>query len=102
MSLNGYGQFTRERIIEKNEYKNFTATAYCLQGITASGRKVGNGQIAVDPRIIPLGTKVDILGFGVFIATDTGRDIKKSRIDVWMSCKKAIRFGRRIIKVRRI
>lgn len=85
------------------------ATAYCLNGKncprgayggkTASGVLVGKGQIAVDPRVIPLGTVVYIESppsiRGFYVATDTGSAIKGMRIDVWLPDKiSAMRFGR--------
>jgi 3D (Asp-Asp-Asp) domain-containing protein len=71
-------------------------------GITASGRHVKDFHtIAVDPSIIPLGTKVYIEGIGVRTAEDTGGAIKGNRIDVYMSdLGAAIQFGfKRNIKV---
>ena len=62
-------------------------TVYCLEGITASGKPVGYDVIAVDPRVIPLGTKVFVddpytyVGFRE--AADTGGAIKGNFIDIW-------------------
>ena len=51
--------------------------------ITKSGTRLTEGRtIAVDSRIIPLGSKVFIEGYGVFIAEDTGSAIKGNRIDI--------------------
>lgn len=53
---------------------------------TASGTTMAEGRtIAVDSRVIPLGSRVYIDGYGVFIAEDTGSAIKGSRIDVCVS-----------------
>ena len=52
-------------------------------GITASGKRASTGTIAVDPKIIPLGSLVEIEGLGVFRAEDTGGAIKGKRIDIW-------------------
>ena len=69
-------------------------------GITASGKRVREGMIAVDTRYIPFGTKVYIEGLGVFVAEDTGGAIKGNRIDIHMSdLNKAIEFGRQNRKV---
>ncbi|HEU4964456.1 MAG TPA: 3D domain-containing protein [Bacilli bacterium] len=71
-------------------------------GVTASGRYVQeNHTIAVDPRMIPLGTKVYIEGLGVRVADDTGGAIQGNRIDVYMSdLNAAIHFGvKRNVKV---
>ena len=55
-------------------------------GKTKIGTKMAEGRtIAVDPRIIPLGSRVYIDGYGVFIAEDTGGAIKGNRIDVCVS-----------------
>lgn len=59
-----------------------TATAYVQGGTTASGRPAKPGVIAVDPKVIPLGTKVYVEGYGYAIAADTGGKIKNNRIDV--------------------
>lgn len=64
-------------------------------GITASGKRVKEGMIAVDTRYIPFGTRVYIEGLGVYVAEDTGGAIKGNRIDIYMSdLNKAIEFGR--------
>lgn len=69
-------------------------------GITASGMKAGPGVVAVDPRVIPLGTRLYIEGYGNAIAGDTGGAIKGNRIDLFFSSNSAARqFGRRNIKV---
>ncbi|MGZ4133709.1 MAG: 3D domain-containing protein [Tumebacillaceae bacterium] len=71
-------------------------------GITATGTHVKDGEtIAVDPSVIPLGSKVYIEGIGVRVAEDTGGAIIGNRIDVYMSdLSTAIQFGfKRNIKV---
>lgn len=87
------------------EVKQMEATAYtpwdegCI-GITANGMKAGHGVVAVDPRVIPLGTRVYIEGYGYAIAADTGGAIKGNRIDLCMETKnEAFSFGRRPVKV---
>lgn len=81
----------------------FVATAYCLRGRTASGSMVRKGIIAADPRVLRLGSKVNIGGgaySGNYTVTDTGGKIKGNRIDIWMaSCSEAIRFGRRTVTI---
>ncbi|WP_068606961.1 3D domain-containing protein [Paenibacillus swuensis] len=64
-------------------------------GITSSGAKVKEGRtIAVDPRVIPIGTTVYIEGIGLRQAEDTGSAIKGARIDVFIQdLKQARKFG---------
>ncbi len=81
-----------------------TATAYTpgfdCGYITATGAKAGFGIVAVDPRVIPLGTKVFVEGYGEAMALDTGGAIKGSRIDLcYETYDEAIRFGRRKVTV---
>lgn len=52
-------------------------------GVTASGMKTKYGVVAVDPRIIPLGTKLYVEGYGEAIAADTGSAIKGYKIDLY-------------------
>ena len=57
--------------------------------------------IAVDPKVIPLGSKVWVEGYGEAIAGDTGSAIKGNRIDVLMGSKsKAMKWGRQTVKVK--
>ncbi|MHB8791834.1 MAG: 3D domain-containing protein [Thermoleophilia bacterium] len=76
-----------------------TATAYCLGGTTATGMPVGHGIIAVDPDVIPLGSRVHVSGYGDAIAADTGGAIQGNRIDVWLPCNEAIAWGVRTVTV---
>lgn len=65
-------------------------------GYMANGNRVHWGAVAVDPRYIPLGTRMYISGFGnqVFVAEDTGSAIKGWRIDIWFpTLNQAIQFG---------
>jgi 3D (Asp-Asp-Asp) domain-containing protein/peptidoglycan hydrolase CwlO-like protein len=73
------------------------ATGYCLTGTTATGLPVGPGVVAVDPSVIPLGTRMTIPGYGEGVAADTGGAIKGARIDVWIaSCAEARAFTRTV------
>lgn len=82
---------------------SFQATAYALNGLTASGAYVRRGVIAADPRVIPIGSVVQIItpGYsGVYTVQDTGRLIKGKIVDVWLpSTHEARFFGRRSIKL---
>lgn len=83
--------------------RSFSATAYCLKGRTAMGHSVRRGLIAADPRVLKLGSRVN-LGAGAYsgeyLVSDTGGRIKGNKIDIWMaSCAEARRFGRRTITI---
>ena len=92
----------------KEIYMSATAyTAYCngCSGITATGINLRANPdlkvIAVDPSVIPLGSKVWVEGYGHAIAGDTGGAIKGNRIDVFVPTKKeAYRFGKKSVKIR--
>ncbi len=76
------------------------AVAYHLPGRTASGLPVGPGIVAVDPTVIPLGTRMFIPGYGPGIAADTGTAIKGNIIDLWMpSTAAARRWGRKTVTI---
>lgn len=78
----------------------YTAACSGCSGYTATGYRAGRGIVAVDPRIIPLGTKLFIPGYGFAIAGDTGGAIVGHRIDLGFNSESdAIQFGRRPIKV---
>lgn len=69
-------------------------------GITATGLPARHGVAAVDPNIIPLGSRLYIPGYGVAIAADTGGMIEGHMIDLCMEdYGSAIEFGRRDIEV---
>ena len=81
------------------------ATAYLPgdgdgRGITATGIKATWGVVAVDPKVIPLGSRVYVPGYGFAIAADTGGAIKGRKIDLCMEdYGQAIQFGRRPVEV---
>jgi 3D (Asp-Asp-Asp) domain-containing protein len=67
---------------------------------TASGRLPGYGVVAIDPRIIPMGTRLYVEGYGPCIAGDTGGAIKGHRIDLgFNSNHEARNVGRRRVRV---
>ena len=69
-------------------------------GITASGMRVQHGVVAVDPRVIPLGTPLFIEGYGFAVAADTGSAIRGYSIDLFMyDLQDALNFGRRTVNV---
>ena len=78
----------------------YTAGCPGCSGYTATGYRAGHGIVAVDPRVIPLGTKLYIPGYGFAIAGDTGGAIVGDRIDLGFdSLDDAVAFGRRSVKV---
>ena len=77
-----------------------SATAYSLPGYTASGLHVGWGVVAVDPRVIPLGTRMTVPGYGEAIAADVGTAIIGDRIDLWFpTLAQAQAWGRRTVTI---
>src|SRR5688572_4178960 len=69
-------------------------------GRTRMGLVATYGHVAVDPRVIPLGSLVFVEGYGFAIASDTGGAIKGNRIDLCYDDRStALRFGRRKVKV---
>jgi 3D (Asp-Asp-Asp) domain-containing protein len=77
-----------------------TATGYSLMGHTATGVSVGYGIIAVDPGVIPLGTRMSIPGYGEGVAADTGGSVAGSRIDLWFPTRaEALAWGTRAVTI---
>ena len=69
-------------------------------GITASGRRVQHGIVAVDRNVIPLGTRLFVENYGFAIAADVGGAIRGYKIDLFMyELQDALNFGRRHIYV---
>ena len=87
-----------------------TATAYTpncngCSGITATGINIKSNPniklIAVDPNVIPLGSKVWVEGYGYAIAADTGGAIKGNKIDILVSSKSAAQqWGRKKVRIK--
>jgi len=76
------------------------AVAYHLPGNTALGVPVRRGVVAVDPKLIPLGTKMHVPGYGSALAADVGHAIKGRIIDLWFpSTEKARAWGRRTVTI---
>jgi 3D (Asp-Asp-Asp) domain-containing protein len=77
-----------------------TATGYSLGGSTATGLPVGWGVAAVDPSVIPLGTHMDVPGYGEAVAADTGGAVVGSTIDLWFpTVEQANAWGRRTVTI---
>ena len=77
-----------------------SATGYSLPGHTATGLPVGWGVVAVDPTVIPLGTRMTIPGYGEGIAADVGSGIRGPTIDLWFpTLAQADAWGRRTVTI---
>jgi len=76
-----------------------SATCYDLPGTTATGMPVGPGVVAVDPSVIPLGTRLFIPGYGNGVAADVGGGIKGATIDLWMTPTQCAAWGRRTVTI---
>lgn len=98
-----------EKAKEKEQTMMMEATAYsCNEGFIGGGNLTAMGQdlyvdpmaIAVDPSVIPLGTKLYVEGYGEAIASDTGGAIKGNIIDLHFSdVSQCINWGRRQVSV---
>ncbi|SDI11661.1 Uncharacterized conserved protein YabE, contains G5 and tandem DUF348 domains [Alteribacillus persepolensis] len=82
----------------------YTANCTGCSGVTATGVNLNSNPnkkvVAVDPSVIPLGTRVHVEGYGEAVAADTGGAIKGNKIDLHVPTKQeAGRFGRQTVKV---
>lgn len=77
-----------------------SSTGYCLRGTTSTGIPTGWGVVAVDPAVIPLGTRMSIPGYGDGVAADTGSAVRGAMIDLWFPrCWQALAWGRRTLTI---
>jgi 3D (Asp-Asp-Asp) domain-containing protein len=77
-----------------------SATGYALGGTTATGLPVGWGVAAVDPSVIPLGTRFVVPGYGEAVAADIGGAVHGNTIDLWFpSTAQAQAWGRRTVTI---
>jgi 3D (Asp-Asp-Asp) domain-containing protein/peptidoglycan hydrolase CwlO-like protein len=77
-----------------------SSTGYCLKGNTATGVPTSHGVIAVDPAVIPLGTRMYVPGYGEGVAADTGSAVQGPTIDLWFdTCTQALAWGRRTVTI---
>jgi 3D (Asp-Asp-Asp) domain-containing protein len=88
------------RVVSTAGTVTVTATGYSLPGHTATGMPVGYGVIAVDPAVIPLGTRMTIPGYGEGVAADTGSAVSGFAIDLWFpTLADALAWGRRTVTI---
>ena len=93
---NGYA-YTLSKIMESTGY---SAQQPELGNYTASGHRAVRGVIAVDPRVIPLGTWVYVENYGRALASDTGGAIRGYIIDLCFdTVAEAIQHGRRNVRI---
>lgn len=83
----------------------FEATAYCRGDVTASGIPVRAGMAAADPKVLPLGSIVQVDRIapryqGIYSVLDTGPEIQGREVDIYMwNCDEAVTFGRQKVVV---
>jgi peptidoglycan DL-endopeptidase CwlO len=76
------------------------ATGYSGTDATASGLATGWGIVAVDPSVIPLGTRMSIPGYGSGVAADVGSGVSGAMIDLWFPTDAQARsWGRRTVTI---
>jgi 3D (Asp-Asp-Asp) domain-containing protein/septal ring factor EnvC (AmiA/AmiB activator) len=76
------------------------ATGYAMGGTTSTGVPVGWGTVAVDPSVIPLGSRMTIPGYGDGVAADTGPAVQGATVDLWFpTAQQALAWGRRVVTV---
>ena len=76
------------------------STGYALRGTTATGIQTSWGVVAVDPSVIPLGTRMTVPGYGEGVAADTGGAVKGLVIDLWFPTREqALAWGRRTVTI---
>ncbi|MEO7273511.1 MAG: 3D domain-containing protein [Vicinamibacterales bacterium] len=80
---------------------NFSVTGYCKGKTTASGANVKTGMAASDPKVLPVGSiiqvdRLDDRHNGVYTIMDTGPEVQGRELDLYMwNCTEALALGRR-------
>lgn len=83
--------------VETTAYSRFDAGC---DEFTATGARATRGVVAVDPDVIPLGTRLYIPGYGYATAADTGGAIKGDRIDLCFDTRsECMIWGRRTLEI---
>jgi len=91
-------------VARRGTLQTFSATAYSIEGRTASGVQTRRGIVAADPRVLPIGSRIRVHDAGEYngeyVVHDTGPAIRGREIDIYVpSDAAARRFGRRKVKV---
>ena len=95
-NISGY-DYIFSKIVESTAY---SAQQPGLSNYTASGHRAVRGVIAVDPSVIPLGTRVYVEGYGRALASDTGSAIRGYKIDLCFdTVAEALQHGRRNVRI---
>jgi 3D (Asp-Asp-Asp) domain-containing protein len=106
LMLMGSASAMSQSEVRRRQVLQVEATAYCVEGETASGAQTRRGIVATDPRVIPLGSRIRVDGLGrrhsrTYDVEDTGREVKGREIDIFMAdCGAAKEFGRKPARVR--
>jgi 3D (Asp-Asp-Asp) domain-containing protein len=84
--------------------QDFEATAYSIEGKTATGGRAHEGICAADPHVLPLGSHIRVHEAGPYsgdyVVADTGRTVKGRKIDIFLADDaEAKRFGRKKVRV---
>ncbi len=89
------------QLLHFREARYMEASAYTYTGNrTASGKHPEVGMVAVDPNVIPMGSKLYVEGYGFGRAADTGGSIKGNRLDLFMEERsQCLNWGRKTVKV---
>ena len=91
---------TATSVVDGARTLTVTSTGYSMPGRTATGLPVGPGIVAVDPAVIPLGTRLSIPGYGEGVAADTGGAVQGLTIDLWFATLgEAMAWGRRTVTI---
>lgn len=93
-------KFARKIRCESTAYYPGVGSNGKWAGRTAMGYESRPGRVAVDPNVIPLGSRLYVEGYGYCVAVDTGGAIKGNKIDVcFATVEECYRYGRRTIDV---
>jgi 3D (Asp-Asp-Asp) domain-containing protein len=101
------GDAARQAEASRPDTETFQATAYSIEGKTASGKQAREGICAADPKILPLGSRVRVHDAGQYSGeceiADTGRAIKGREIDIYLANdREAKQFGKKTVRVEKL